>query len=1318
MSLLHDATDEAIEAELPPAERRWLKWLRRTGWALVGLYFVAAIAMLALRFWVLPAVADHKPEIEAAVSRALGERVEIDGIEAEWFGFHPRLELTGVRIFDRAGKEALELPYVAVSVAWRSIVAGELRFRSVVLDRPDLVVRRDRGGRLLIAGLEMKPESGGDVAASDWLVRQGEILVRDATVEWIDERRGAAPLRLERVGFLLENDGRRHRFALRAEPPRELGSPLDVRGDLVGRSLADLASWSGRVYAAFDHVDLAGWHAWVDYPFEVRSGRGALRVWVGFAERALTELSADVALDDVAGRFARELPAFDMQSMRGQFGAKRTQAFELIDLDGAPDVVYSGYARQLALVPRGQAALAPADFTGRWWPAQGRTPPRGEATVRALDLGQLAQLGEHVPLPGDARTALVAIAPKGRLTDVAVGWTGDLERPASYSARGRFAGLGMKPYERVPGFDRLDGAFDVTDKGGSLTIQAAHSTFDSARHFADRTLAFDTLNARASWSFPQGDLVVKLEDVAFANAEIAGSIAGTVRTGARGSRGVDLTARLARATGKAVYRYVPALPPEVAAWLRARIQAGTVGETRIRLRGDLDDFPFRDPKSGEFKATGRVTDGTLEYADGWPKLTAITADLAFDGPQFRISSPRASSLGVQIAPATVQLLHLYDAHVPTRVVVDGEANGPLGGFLRFIAESPVKELLDHLTTSWSGEGRAALKLRFELPLDAPERTTVAGTFQFTNNAIAMGPGEPKLEQVTGRVEFTEAGASTRGLAAHTLGGSINVQIATREGTTTATVQGTVDSRELARSAELPIADRVRGPLAFKAVTTASRGRKHSSLESSLAGVAIDLPAPFAKPAAESWPLRLERTLLAPSPRRETIVLGLGTVLHARGEVRHEGDKLIVERAGIAVGEAAVPEADKPGVVIAGNLKRLDLDRLLAAATAAGDRAGHADFNVTALTLQAETLIAVGREFHDVSARAQFDGRRTWRADVTARELAGEIAWRPEGQGLVRARLKYFIHPEPAPGGATNEEIGQELPALSIIADRYTFAGNDLGRLELRAVNEQKGWRLDKLELAAPEGTLSATGLWEPAPRGSGRTNLTVRADVKDIGKYLERFGYPDTVAKGTASLDGTVQWTGPVYRIDYPSIAGSLDVKAAKGQFVKIKSGMGNLLGMLSLQSLPRRISLDFRDVFSDGFVFDSITGSAKIVKGVASTDNLAMTGPAANVAIAGRADLANETQNITVRVVPAVGDNVALAAGLALINPIVGAGALIAQQLFKEPIGQMFAFEFQISGSWEDPKVIRARAPELMVPGAAAGAGGSAEAAQAGPQQ
>ncbi|HTO50102.1 MAG TPA: YhdP family protein [Burkholderiales bacterium] len=1301
MSLLHDAEDEAIEAQLPPTERRWLKWLRRIGWTLVTLYFVAATAMLALRFWVLPAVADHKPEIEAAISRALGLRVEIAGVTAEWFGFHPRLELTGVKIFDARGTEGLALEYVGVTVAWISILAGELRFDSVVLERPELVIRRDAQGTLFIAGIEMKPDEPSDgVGLTDWPLRQAEIIVREATVEWQDDLRRAVPLKLERVDFLLQNDGRHHRFALRAQPPRELGSPLELRGDLTGRNLAEVESWNGKLYAAFDYVDLAVWQAWVNYPFEVRSGRGALRLWLGFADRTLTELTASVGLDDVAGRFAPDLPLLEMRSMRGQFGIKKTATFELIDLDGQPDIVYEAFARQLSLVAKDGVALAPADFTAKWWPAQTKEPARGEFTARSIELGPLAHIGEYVPLPAEARKALVTAAPTGRLSEVTFVWTGVIERPTAYTARGKFGELGMRPYNAVPGFERLAGSFDVSEKGGTVALQAPTASVESAKLFPAGPLSFDSFTARVTWTFPQGDFLLKLDDVAFANADLAGSVSGTYRGGAQGARVVDFTGRLARGDGRQVYKYIPDLDEEVLVWLKQRILAGTANETKFRLRGDMRDFPFREASTGEFRMSSRVTNGTLDYADGWPKLTNVTADILFDGPKLRVTNGRASVLGAQVANTVVTMPDLYRHR--TDVIIDGEANGPLGEFLRFIAESPVSGLIGGLTDKWSGDGRANLKAHLALPLYAMNDAKAAGSVQLANNSLALGPGEPTLTQVNGRVDFTDAGVSSRGVAAQTLGGNINLQLSTRDAVTTAVIQGTVDSRELARTVELPIADRVRGPLPFRYTATASRARTGTNVfESTLAGVAVDLPAPFAKPAAESWPFRLERTATTTQPRQETIALTVGAVLNAQAYVRYEGGKMIIERASVGVGDVGVPVPERPGVFIAGNLKALDFDRLLAAATDAGEKAGAAEFNVTALNLRAGSLVAIGREFHDVSVRAQFDGRRTWRADVTARELAGEIAWRSEGQGLVRARLKHLIQPERAPGSVSNDDIARELPALAISADSYTFNGNELGRLELRAVNEAKAWRLEKLELAATEGTLSASGLWDPSERGAGRTRLDVKADVKDVGKYLERFGHPETVAKGTATLGGTVEWAGPVYRIDYGTLTGNLDVKAEKGQFVKVKPGVGRLLGVLSLQSLPRRMSLDFHDVFSEGFAFDSIAGSAKITQGVATTDNLAMVGPAASVAIAGRADLAKETQDLTVRVVPVLGDSVAIAAGVALLNPLVGAGALIAQRLFKDPLGQMFAYEYQVTGSWEDPKVLRVRAPEVAAPGA-----------------
>jgi len=185
---------------------------------------------------------------------------------------------------------------------------------------------------------------------------------------------------------------------------------------------------------------------------------------------------------------------------------------------------------------------------------------------------------------------------------------------------------------------------------------------------------------------------------------------------------------------------------------------------------------------------------------------------------------------------------------------------------------------------------------------------------------------------------------------------------------------------------------------------------------------------------------------------------------------------------------------------------------------------------------------------------------------------------------------------------------------------------------------------------------------------------------------LERLGYADAVRRGTAKLEGKVSWAGTPTQIDHATLDGTLTAEATRGQFNKLEPGVGRLLGILSLQSLPRRITLDFRDIFSDGFAFDTIAGSAKVARGVMSTQDLQIQGPSAKIFMKGEVSIPAETQNLHVRIEPALGET--LAVGAMIANPAIGAAAWVAQKLLKDPFGQMFAFEYAISGSWSDPKV------------------------------
>jgi uncharacterized protein YhdP len=243
-----------------------------------------------------------------------------------------------------------------------------------------------------------------------------------------------------------------------------------------------------------------------------------------------------------------------------------------------------------------------------------------------------------------------------------------------------------------------------------------------------------------------------------------------------------------------------------------------------------------------------------------------------------------------------------------------------------------------------------------------------------------------------------------------------------------------------------------------------------------------------------------------------------------------------------------------------------------------------------------------------------------------------------------------------------------------------------------------------VELRNDDATLSGDGRWRPAS-GAADTRLEFKLAALSIERLLDRLGYPDAVRRGTANAEGTLSWSGPPTAIHYPTLAGEVKFEAAGGQFNKLEPGVGRLLGVLSLQSLPRRLTLDFRDIFSQGFAFDAIAGQATVARGVMQTQNLQIAGPSAKVLMTGSVDLGRETQNLRVRVAPALGESIAT--GVLLANPATGAAAWVFNKLFGNPFDQAFAFEYAVSGSWAEPKVEKISAPPKDADQAAGDAGG-----------
>jgi len=1262
---LEQAIEETIAEAIPPRSR-WRIAARILGWALLSVYFLFAATLLALRYWVLPKVAEYRSDVEQHASKVLGQRITIGAIDADWQGLRPELLLANVTVFDHDGRAALTLPAVEATLGWISAVIGSPRFYSLVFDRPRLEIRRDEGGRFYVAGIELHAEQAGDPGIARWVLAQREIIIRDASVSWDDKQRGAPLLELPEFNFVLRNGFLGHRFAFKAKPSAELASALDVRGDLDGVDAGDPSAWVGQVYAELEYTDLVAWRRWVDYPFDIRSGQGGVRLWLNLRGRTSSELTADVALSKVSGRVAKDTPLLELDYLRGRLGASQRDRKE-----------FEVFGLKLTLRTGTGIVVPPADFRVRWTPAGGAMPPGGDLDADGIELAPLARLAEYLPFPQAARARLAATDPRGSVRSLKADWTGDAEDPQHYSVRGGFARLAARAHDRIPGFAGLTGRFEASEKGGSVALGSERVAIELPGVVAESPLQFDSLTAQISWKFAPDRFDLAFDTLSFANSDIAGTLFGSFARGLGGAGVIDLTGNFFHADGRAVYRYVPLLPGPVVEYLKASIQAGHSNDVRLRLKGELAKFPFDDPGSGIFQIVAKVTDADFRYAEGWPRASGLSGDLIFEGKSMRIIASKGAVLGVRASSVRASIPDLF--HGDVRVELEFHAEDKTSDFLRFIAESPVTKALDGMTESMIAAGVGRLALRLDIPIRNPETFKLAGEFQLIDNEVRTDSDAPPFSHLNGRLEFTESGITARALSARFLGGPATISVATRaDGTIAVNAHGTATAAQIPRFWAGALLRQVSGAAAWQGTLTGARGRPLTLVvQSQLTGVAADLPPPLGKTAADPMPLRVERVVSPGPPRTDTIKVSLDRTVDAIVQRKREGAAYVVNRGIISLnGPAAL--ADREGLSVTGSLPYVDVDRwreLLGGEDGTGLSFSSAlDLNIAALDFG-------GRRLNDVALRAGTSGS-VWIANVSARELAGEIAWRPEGRGRIVARLKHFSLPEATPG-KTEEAPARDLPALDIIADNLNLDNKNLGKLELVAVNQALNWNIEKLVLTGPESTLKVTdGVWQGRALRPSVNLKNISLEVMDVGKYLDRMGYPRTVQRGTAELTGNLSWAGNPQSIDYPTLAGHLDFKAYQGQFLKAEPGAARLIGILSMQSW---ITLDFRELFGRGFAFDLVECGVDIANGTMTTKDFKMRGPSAKVQMDGQVDLVNETQDLHVRVEPSVGNSISSILAV-IVNPIWGLGAFILDKILKNPLGQALTFEYRVTGTWDKP--------------------------------
>jgi uncharacterized protein YhdP len=371
------------------------------------------------------------------------------------------------------------------------------------------------------------------------------------------------------------------------------------------------------------------------------------------------------------------------------------------------------------------------------------------------------------------------------------------------------------------------------------------------------------------------------------------------------------------------------------------------------------------------------------------------------------------------------------------------------------------------------------------------------------------------------------------------------------------------------------------------------------------------------------------------------------------------------------------------------------------------KANNLKLNPNNVRIKAAEMLYSRRSIHQVNLEANYQDllpNGQWHININSAEAKGTVDYKnasPTSQAKLFARMS-LLHIPPTAVDSVDSLLDEKdtiLPSVDIVIDDLEVKGKRLGHAEIEAFNQilpdgGKEWRISKLNLMVPEGRFQANGSWSLIkdalkPVNLRKTTLDFNLDVDNAGQLLERLGTKGAVAGGRGKLSGQISWQNSPIQLDYPTMSGRFNVNIEKGSFLKTEPGAARLLGVLNLQALPRRLLLDFKDIFSDGFSFDFFRGDVTIDLGIAKTNNLQMKGVNAAVFLEGLADISKETQHLKVVVIPDIDAGTASLV-VAAINPVVGISSYLAQYFLKRPISQAATKDFLVEGTWSDPTVTK----------------------------
>ncbi|KXI30121.1 YhdP family protein [Paraglaciecola hydrolytica] len=1242
----------------------YVAYIVRKLWALLAVSLVVIAVALSLLRFSLPYLNEQKQVLEDYLGQQFGAELRIGSITAQWKGLGPAIVLQDIQLVqNKQSPIHLEIAETIIELDfWDSVLQGQIQSNKFALQ--DMRVTID------LASLQQEDSDYPIVSALEKLFLQQlqSFSISDSRILLLTPDDQQTVL-IDQVSWV--NKGDRHQGRGQLQIAEIAKNSASFILDLYGHD-TDI---SGTFFAKGEELDLSPWVSqWLQTSHKLVESRGSFVMWASITQQSLSSVQLDIS----NSRFSWDTGASKIRAAvsGGQINAAPVNTSDnsswVINLDN------------FSLMLNDQLSIST-------WLA--KLDSKGHFTLNNAEPLELQPFVALLPLLIDesAVALLDELQPQAVLDklQLAVNLSGELNLATKISQ------LAWQQTPAIPGLSHADAELLWSNSRGKLSLQSTNKSL-LVSQILPQDIDFTDLSATLFITLGPDGLELRGEDIALHSPQLSVYPEFYYNSA---QRFLAASANISTLDVADVAHFYPAklMGEETKDYLSGSLQTGTVNAAQVLWHGSFSEFPFKQ-QQGIFQAAVEIEEGVLEFDPQWPALTDLHINLLFENEGLWMRSQQGKLLDVKLADLSAAIPSLAKG-----AILSIDAKGLASGtqVRELMLQSSLADSLGKVLQQVQIDDQLSTELHLHIPLSGKD-VVASGKVTLTDSSVLISSLDLQLEHAKGLVSFVNDKVSFKNLSANLLNQAVKVSFnglqKNQHYEADINIKGDWQTTKLLNKYHPALASYLSGSSLWQAdvnLQLPQDGYEYTAtVQSDLVRLQSELPFPFDKPASQARALLVE---VKGNKQASVVKVQLGNDVEFNGNLLH--DSMRFSRAHLSVGESDLVGMGL-GFSVSANLRTLNIDdwyqainHLISNTDSSNDKPGQQAILEAPkrVFISADNAILASQKLSNLELVVK-NTNDSWLLDVNAKETRMEVAlykdWLNQGVNINADFIDLLNWQSLSKETTESEEPRFDLdpsrfPPIKFSCQRCRILNNDLGKVDLALSRTSGGMRIDNFRMNNSHGLLYAQGDWF-VNQGKSSTRVTGEFSSSDFGALLKGFQFNSGIKDSSASAKFDLSWQQAPHEFNLASLTGDMEWRLSDGYLTEITDKGSRIFSILSLDSLVRKLKLDFRDVFAKGFFYDKMNGSFQIQNGIVDTRDTVVDGGAGEITMLGYADLNAQKLNYQISFAPKVTSSLPVIVAW-MVNPATALAALAIDQVLTSA-KVISNIQFSLTGTFDEP--------------------------------